>query len=334
MEKFLLTFLVLLTDVISIILIKLESTPQSPLSAPPSLANKRPCHNTSESYHRPLDCIALLSAASPTREEDSFSMVEAHHWHYHNANRSTIQIRISEGGCGNSQPRPRVASMLLFADAKGVAGLGKAGGDGTGGSDKAGQQVPPEVYNALTYAGTAFLFTLSAPFILYGLNKLLNKIEDCFGCGPSSKREKRRNNAAKTGGDKRIESQDVEDPSQRQLNTNIYEQQFDPESKLFPLHQQLVAAIVKSSNCVTSNNNDLIQPVAKLSSESQQNERQSNLPATLASIDFQQDPRRLQQSAINLPFAQQSPDLNYQTTNATTQENCHQQPYIISSPRL
>lgn len=75
----------------------------------------------------------------------------------------------------------------LLAEAKGVAGLGKAGGDGQGGSDKAGQQVPPEVYMALTYAGTLFLFTLSVPLILYGLNKLLNKIEDCFGCGPSSR---------------------------------------------------------------------------------------------------------------------------------------------------
>lgn len=81
-------------------------------------------------------------------------------------------------------------SLFLYAEAKGVAGLGKAGGDGGGGSDKAGQQVPPEVYIALTYAGTAFLFTLSVPLILYGLNKLLNKIEDCFGCGPSSKRKK------------------------------------------------------------------------------------------------------------------------------------------------
>lgn len=81
-------------------------------------------------------------------------------------------------------------SPLLLAEAKGVAGLGKAGGDGQGGSDKAGQQVPPEVYMALTYAGTLFLFTLSVPLILYGLNKLLNKIEDCFGCG-SSRRERK-----------------------------------------------------------------------------------------------------------------------------------------------
>ena len=79
---------------------------------------------------------------------------------------------------------------IVFVSAKGVAGLGKAGGDGQGGSDKSGQQVPPEVYIALTYAGTAFLFTLSVPLILYGLNKLLNKIEDCFGCGPSSRKEK------------------------------------------------------------------------------------------------------------------------------------------------
>lgn len=80
--------------------------------------------------------------------------------------------------------------LFLPVEAKGVAGIGKAGGDGSGGVDKAGQQVPPEVYIALTYAGTAFLFTLSVPLILYGLNKLLNKIEDCFGCGPSSKRQK------------------------------------------------------------------------------------------------------------------------------------------------
>lgn len=82
-----------------------------------------------------------------------------------------------------------IPSLLILVDAKGVAGLGKAGGDGQGGSDKAGQQVPPEVYNALTYAGSAFLLTLSAPVILYSLNKLLNKIEDCFGCGPSSKKK-------------------------------------------------------------------------------------------------------------------------------------------------
>lgn len=81
--------------------------------------------------------------------------------------------------------------FLLLAEAKGVAGLGKAGQDGQGGSDKAGQQVPPEVYTALTYAGTAFLLTLAVPLVLYGLNKLLNKIEDCFGCGPSSKQNKK-----------------------------------------------------------------------------------------------------------------------------------------------
>lgn len=81
-------------------------------------------------------------------------------------------------------------AFLSLVEAKGVAGLGKAGGDGTGGADKAGTQVPPEVYNALTYAGTAFLFTLSVPLILYGLNKLLNKIEDCFGCGPASKKKR------------------------------------------------------------------------------------------------------------------------------------------------
>lgn len=89
---------------------------------------------------------------------------------------------------------PRGAT-ILFAEAKGVAGLGKAGGDSQGGSDKAGQQVPPEVYNALTYAGTAFLFTLSVPLILYGLNKLLNKIEDCFGCGPSNKKSSNKKQA-------------------------------------------------------------------------------------------------------------------------------------------
>lgn len=92
-------------------------------------------------------------------------------------------IKVDDGGKAKSIPP--------LADAKGVAGLGKAGGDGSAGSDKAGQQVPPEVYNALTYAGTAFLFTLSVPLILYGLNKFLNWIEDCFGCGPSSKREKK-----------------------------------------------------------------------------------------------------------------------------------------------
>lgn len=80
------------------------------------------------------------------------------------------------------------SSFILLAEAKGVAGLGKAGGDGSAGSDKAGQQVPPEVYIALTYAAIAFLCTLSVPLILYFLNKLLNKIEDCFGCGPSSKK--------------------------------------------------------------------------------------------------------------------------------------------------
>lgn len=88
-------------------------------------------------------------------------------------------------------------TFALLAEAKGVAGLGKAGGDSQGGSDKAGQQVPPEVYNALTYAGTAFLFTLSVPLILYGLNKLLNKIEDCFGCGPSSKKSKQKQTVTK-----------------------------------------------------------------------------------------------------------------------------------------
>lgn len=85
--------------------------------------------------------------------------------------------------------RIRRHEIITLADAKGVAGLGKAGGDGQGGSDKAGQQVPPEVYMALTYAGSLFLLTLSAPLILYSLNKLLNKILDCFGCGPSNKKQ-------------------------------------------------------------------------------------------------------------------------------------------------
>lgn len=85
------------------------------------------------------------------------------------------------------------APFLLFAEAKGVAGLGKAGGDGSAGTDKSGQQVPPEVYNALTYAAIAFLMTLSVPVILYGLNELFNKLQVCLGCrDPSTSRRQQR----------------------------------------------------------------------------------------------------------------------------------------------
>lgn len=106
---------------------------------------------------------------------------------------SASAIWTERANCNFIASRRTTGGLVSLADAKGVAGLGKAGGDGAGGSDKAGQQVPPEVYNALTYAGTAFLFTLSVPLILYGLNKLLNKIEDCFGCGPSSRKETTKN---------------------------------------------------------------------------------------------------------------------------------------------
>lgn len=84
-----------------------------------------------------------------------------------------------------------VTKLTRLVLCKGVAGLGKAGGDSTGGADKAGQQVPPEVYNALTYAGTAFLLTLSVPLILYGLNKLLNFFEDCCQCNSKDQRKKK-----------------------------------------------------------------------------------------------------------------------------------------------
>lgn len=80
--------------------------------------------------------------------------------------------------------------FILLAEAKGVAGLGKAGGDGSGGSDKAGQRVPPEVYIALRIAFEGFLLTLTMPVIFYVSNMLLNMILDCFGCGPSSKKKK------------------------------------------------------------------------------------------------------------------------------------------------
>lgn len=122
---------------------------------------------------------------------------------------------------------------ILLADAKGVAGLGKAGGDGQGGSDKAGQQVPPEVYKALSYAGSLFLLTLSVPLILYGLNKLLNEIEDCFGCGPSSAKEKLNNKqnpkqfsldtgtiAASDGGNMRMVQDKQPQKNKNQLHQN------------------------------------------------------------------------------------------------------------------
>lgn len=90
----------------------------------------------------------------------------------------------------NHHHRVRLYSEIgLFVEAKGVAGLGKAGGDGSGGSDKPGQQVPPEVYSALGYAGLAFLSTLTLPLIIYCLNKILNKMEDCFGCKSSKNRD-------------------------------------------------------------------------------------------------------------------------------------------------
>jgi len=91
---------------------------------------------------------------------------------------------------------PLLLQQQALVQAKGVAGLGKAGGDGGGGSDKAGQQVPPEVYNALTYAGTAFLLTLSVPLLLYGLNKLLNWLEECCGCGSAARKQKQKQEAA------------------------------------------------------------------------------------------------------------------------------------------
>lgn len=119
----------------------------------------------------------------------------------------------------NSYLSRREKSLFLYVEAKGVAGLGKAGGDGSAGSDKSGQQVPPEVYNALTYAGIAFLFTLSVPLILYGLNRLLNEIEDCFGCGPSSRKGKKK--SISSGSKKRkVTSKKVSSSSTSSISTS------------------------------------------------------------------------------------------------------------------
>lgn len=138
---------------------------------------------------------------------------------------------------------PSRSSIALFAEAKGVAGLGKAGGDGQGGSDKAGQQVPPEVYNALTYAGTAFLFTLSVPLILYGLNKLFNKIEDCFGCGPSSKKKKAEALRVLKSQQQQQQQQENNQPTIQQQ-----QQQNQAQTKL----QQLSAATINHNRNVSS----------------------------------------------------------------------------------
>lgn len=156
-EKFLLTLVVLIFDVLSIVPVR----PFWARSGSPASIN----HDLAPLSRR-LQPASRLEQQHLDDAHNEFSRLVDSDWHQ------------------------RGASFVLFAQAKGVAGLGKAGGDGTGGADKAGTQVPPEVYNALTYAGTAFLFTLSVPLILYGLNKLLNKIEDCFGCGPASKKKK------------------------------------------------------------------------------------------------------------------------------------------------
>lgn len=116
-------------------------------------------------------------------------------------------------------------SFMLLVDARGVAGMGKVSGDGQSGSDKVGQQVPSEVYNALSYAGSAFLLTLSAPVILYSLNKVLNKIEDCFGCGPSSKKktiddEKQRLQSETIGKQLKQQQRQSKQPQPQQLSVS------------------------------------------------------------------------------------------------------------------
>lgn len=193
-EKFTWTLVVLLADILNTFL--LDTLLYS-------------CHRHDRTLDLVGDHIALFDRHETTAKQSA---------DYHQLSEAKIrhQLRAS-------------TSFILFADAKGVAGLGKAGGDGTGGSDKAGQQVPPEVYSALTYAGTAFLFTLSVPLILYGLNKLLNKIEDCFGCGPSSRKEKQ--NKAKQLQIQNHQSQDQQQ-QQQQLQQPQQQQQKLQQSKL------------------------------------------------------------------------------------------------------
>lgn len=219
---------------------------------------------------------------------------------------------------------------MLLAEAKGVAGLGKAGSESQGGSDKAGQQVPPEVYIALTYAGTAFLFTLSVPLILYGLNKLLNKIEDCFGCGPSSKMEKTK-----------IKQEQQQQQQQQQANSNKSnnsQEQFSPLRQQFhqnqQLHQQLMRQQYSKNHrshafaSLTSNGNNGIQSNPMITS----NHKQAPSPTTNMIIPSS--------CAITLPF---DSEINYKTsttTNSSTASQQHQnylhnqQPFIISSPQI
>lgn len=230
-----------------------------------------------------------------------------------------------------SQHNWKSASFLLVADAKGVAGLGKAGGDSTGGSDKAGQQVPPEVYNALTYAGTAFLFTLSVPLILYGLNKLLNKIEDCFGCGPSSRKSKNKptngitnDNTSSNNNDNNNTNNNNNDATNDDNNNSISAQLQNQQSQSqlqqqqqiqIQLGQQLKEHSQLSNHITTtthSNNN--------------YNGNTNHNMGNISLLGLQQpigSAQSKESTAITLPF---EPSLNYKST--TIQHNLGR-PFII-----
>lgn len=225
-----------------------------------------------------------------------------------------------------SRRRSRTFAPILFAQAKGVAGLGKAGGDGQGGSDKAGQQVPPEVYNALTYAGTAFLLTLSVPLILYGLNKLFNRIQDCFGCGPSSRRKaleacklKKQQSFEQPPHQQHLQpqphhhQQQHQQPSKQLQKQSQYHQQhsaklqsqiLDPSSLMMRGKDRI------GNHCNNNNENNINSSI--LPTQHQQSTIANNSPNSLL---------------LNLP-----PD--FELNHKSTQHQEPRQPYIISSPHL
>lgn len=240
------------------------------------------------------------------------------------------------------------------AEAKGVAGMGKVGGDAVGGSDKAGQQVPPEVYIALTYAGTAFLFTLSVPLILYGLNKLLNKIEDCFGCGPSSRKakqcEEEQAEAETKANAKNIANHNHNHRNKQDYQQLMFNQQLhmDQQAKLSMLGA--VAGEGKPTNLTPPQGNQLqLQfPSSPLSSPVQQqrhpqqyqrlNQEQDQRHHTAQSSPIIQEPNTNHNSstvsAITLPFGA---GLNYKMTPMEQSQQAPappKHPYIISSPYL
>lgn len=72
--------------------------------------------------------------------------------------------------------------LISGAEAKGVAGIGRAQGGGSVLGDGEIQEVPAEVYEALKWTAAGFAGICSLPCWLYAFNKLLNVVEWLF-CG-------------------------------------------------------------------------------------------------------------------------------------------------------